>query len=107
MTKAHELSSCREFCKIDGVADSNAQMMKDLEYLDHSLCAYLDQKRNKFSRLYFVSNDELIELMGQVKNTDYLQTFISKLFEGIDGFTFDPYALISGFFSKTGEKVYI
>ena len=105
MSKAWEMSACREFCKIEGVADKTLQMIRDLEYLDRSLCTYLDQKRNKFSRLYFVSNDELIELMGQLKNTEYLQTFISKLFEGVDGFTFEATTRISGFFSKTGEKL--
>ena len=80
-------------------------MINDLERLDRSLCAYLDSKRAKFSRLFFTSNEELIELMGHLKDQDYLQRFISKLFEGIDGLSFRGEAQISGFSSKTGEKI--
>ena len=80
-------------------------MMGDLEYLDRSLCAYLDQKRNKFARLYFTSNEELIELMGQLKSSDYLERFLSKLFEGIGGLIFPAEAVISGFSGSTGEKI--
>lgn len=39
-------------------------MMKKLELLDFALCEYLDKKRTQFGRLYFTSNEELIELLG-------------------------------------------
>ena len=80
-------------------------MIHDLERLDRSLCAYLDSKRAKFSRLFFTSNEELIDLMGHLKDQDYLQRFVSKLFEGVDGLNFKGEASISAYSSKTGEKI--
>jgi dynein heavy chain len=64
-------------------------MRKDIRFLDKSLSDYLDKKRSEFSRLYFTSNDELIQLMGNLKNIGYLQVFLGKLFEGIGGLVFD------------------
>jgi hypothetical protein len=47
-------------------------MITDLEYLDKSLTDYLDQKRKKFVRLYFTSNNELVGLMGNINNKGYI-----------------------------------
>jgi hypothetical protein len=80
-------------------------MMFDLENLDRSLCAYLDQKRNQVSRLYFTSNEELIEWMGQLKNVKYLEVFLAKLFEGVGGLRFRNETNIVGYTSQTGETI--
>ena len=82
------LTTCQEFCRVEGFAGISSWMLADLEQLDKSLCAYLDQKRTKFSRFYFTSNEDLIELMGHLSDQDYLQKFIGKLFEGVTGLKF-------------------
>jgi len=43
-------------------------MLDDIEYLEKSLSDFLNKKREEFSRLYFTSNEELIKLMGNLKN---------------------------------------
>ena len=43
--------------------------------------------------------------MGQMKNLKYLEVFMGKLFEGLEGLKFKTNSLISGCVSKTGEIV--
>jgi len=92
-------------------------MKEDLENLDHALCTYLDTKRSQFARLFFTSNEELIELLGQLQGEDFLKNFIGKLFEGVGGLLFandedgnppGPHlegAKISGVLGRAGECV--
>lgn len=54
----------QEFCYCQPLQNMIKPMMKKLELLDFALCEYLDKKRTQFGRLYFTSNEELIELLG-------------------------------------------
>lgn len=40
-------------------------------------------KRKLFSRFYFISNDELVEILANSLNMAVLQKHINKLFEGV------------------------
>lgn len=61
-----------------------------------------------FPRFYFLSNDELLEILAQTKNVQAVQPHMGKCFDGIrrldfgeDPKSIDIYAMISG----EGEKV--
>ena len=66
------INSVQEFVRTENLLKSLEQMKGWIKYLDKSLTEYLDNKRAEFARLYFTSNDELIQLMGNLKNTAYL-----------------------------------
>ena len=72
MSDVHEYTTLQDFCRSEGFNNAVQEMIKDFEYLDKSLSEFLDKKRNEFARLYFTSNEELITLMGNLNNRNYL-----------------------------------
>jgi len=43
----------------------------------------LEAKRGQFPRFYFLSNDDLLEIIGQSKDPEPILQHISKMFEGV------------------------
>ena len=44
---------------------------------------FLEDKRQKFSRFYFIGDDDLLEILGQAQNPTVIQSHLKKLFSGI------------------------
>lgn len=89
-------SAVQDFCRAEGFAGMVQSLLEDIRYLYKGINDYLDQKRDDFARLYFTSNKELVQLMGNLGNQAYLEAFLQKLFHGIAGLLFDQ-QLIVGF----------
>ena len=51
-----------------------------------TLIKYLEAKREYFPRLYFLSNEQIIEIMGMMEDISTLERNLFKMFEGIDKF---------------------
>ena len=58
-----------EFSGNDDIARLANSFKEKFELLMKSLSAYLMSKRGIFPRLYFLSNDEIIELIGSMDDT--------------------------------------
>jgi dynein heavy chain len=54
-----------------------------LEEIQKSLDMYLETKKVIFPRFYFISNDQLLEILGQSKNPPAIQKFFKDLFDNI------------------------
>jgi dynein heavy chain len=63
-------------------------MVRDLDLMKRSLSIYLESKRMVFPRLYFLSDTDLIQLLGESRDPQLISKTICKSFDGIGNLEF-------------------
>eukprot|EP01012_Entosiphon_sulcatum_P030911 TRINITY_DN3847_c0_g1_i1.p1 TRINITY_DN3847_c0_g1~~TRINITY_DN3847_c0_g1_i1.p1 ORF type:complete len:4187 (-),score=787.17 TRINITY_DN3847_c0_g1_i1:47-10915(-) len=107
MNMAHTNPNALSFCTtsnklLENFLDAN----KVMESIQKGLQDYLGEKRQIFARFYFLSDEELLEILSQSKDPRNMQTRLKKLFENIDHLEFqEPEDIITHFVSQEGESV--
>ena len=56
-----------------GLKDQFATMLDQLERCQKALNSFLEEKRSAFPRLYFIGDEDLLEILGQSSNPEVIQ----------------------------------
>ncbi|CBY36332.1 unnamed protein product, partial [Oikopleura dioica] len=92
MTTLNGDKNARRGTHKDGLLEKLTTMNTKLEEIQKSLDMYLETKRQIFPRFYFLSNDDLLEILGQSKNPPAVQPHMNKCFDNIKALQMKPVA---------------
>eukprot|EP00963_Diacronema_lutheri_P008805 scaffold776_cov347-Pavlova_lutheri.AAC.3 len=105
LDEARENSHLLSVCSSGDLLESFRQSNETLERVQKGLADYLETKRLAFSRFFFLSNDELLQILSQTRNPRAVQPHLHKCFEAIESLVFEDDQKIVGMRSKEQEVV--
>jgi dynein heavy chain len=82
MTSTNQQPNVIKACTSNNCFDVLTNLGERLDKCQKSLTDYLDTKRNAFSRFYFISDDELLSVLGSSDPTS-IQVHMLKLFDNV------------------------
>ena len=83
MKQTNENPNCMRRGTQPELADKFRKWNESLDYIQKQLEDYLESKRTAFPRFYFLSNDELLEILAQTRNVQAVQPHMMKCFDAI------------------------
>ncbi|KAK9242644.1 dynein heavy chain, N-terminal region 1-domain-containing protein [Lipomyces tetrasporus] len=106
MRKVAKTPNVLEVLNISDVRLSLDRLADLLSKVQKALGEYLERERVHFPRYYFVGDEDLLEIIGNAKDTTRIQKHLKKMFAGITGLVVDEEnSAITGFTSREGEVV--
>uniref|UniRef100_A0A8C3K8B9 Dynein axonemal heavy chain 1 n=1 Tax=Calidris pygmaea TaxID=425635 RepID=A0A8C3K8B9_9CHAR len=105
MKNANENPEVISLCPDPTLLENLRECNKLLELVQKGLSEYLETKRGAFPRFYFLSDDELLEILSQTKDPTAVQPHLRKCFENIAQLLFQEDVQITHMYSAEGEEV--
>ncbi len=93
-----------KFADNDGLLLKFKDATRVLDLVQKGLSDYLNTKRAAFSRFYFLSDDELLQILSQTKDVKAVQPHVKKCFENITRLEFAKDLSITAMHSSAGER---
>ena len=90
---------------ISGIQNTLNMLIDQLEKCQKALNDFLEDKRNKFARLYFIGDDDLLEFLANCKDRAVIKNNLNKLYQGITQLTISDNNEILEIIAGNGEKV--
>ncbi|KAE9115561.1 Cytoplasmic dynein 2 heavy chain 1 [Phytophthora fragariae] len=81
-------------------------MVDQLERCQKALADFLEEKRSRMPRFYFIGDEDLLEILGQAQNSAVIQSHLKKLYQGVYRVEFsEQQDQIVAMLSAAGERV--
>jgi dynein heavy chain len=105
MNNAVDVNIIATVCCQENLLENLKIASENLDRIQKRLEDYLETKRVAFPRFYFLSNDELLSILSDVRNPMAVQPHLQKCFDNIKELNFDTSTIISAMRSQDGEVV--
>ncbi|XP_025092040.1 dynein heavy chain 10, axonemal-like isoform X1 [Pomacea canaliculata] len=89
MTETHKNPNIKQACHAQNRLSDLQNLSSGLEKCQKSLNDYLDAKRNAFPRFFFISDDELLSILGN-SDPECVQEHMIKMYDNIASLLFVP-----------------
>ncbi|KAM4540607.1 dynein axonemal heavy chain 2-like [Fundulus diaphanus] len=108
MSRLHKDKKALQGTHHPGLLENLSDMSTKLEEILKALDMYLETKRQIFPRFYFLSNDDVLEILGQSQNPEAMQPHMKKCFDNIKRLQLEKRYNIQrtdGMYSADGEFI--